>query len=96
MRRNQHSCPYRWYLYDLGYYLKQEAKEAKRRCEEKHGTTEGDIAWGTLFAYYHIISLMQQMAEGFDIPLEDLRLEDINPDRDLIWVPPSVDNPSHE
>jgi hypothetical protein len=34
-------------------------------------------------AYYEVVSLMQSSAEGFGIPLADLRLDDIVPDRDL-------------
>lgn len=93
MRFREHKCKYRYYLYDLGLLLKEYALEIKKELELRGGD---EFLEGELLGYYRMITLMQQQAEGFDIPLEDLRLEDINPDRDLIWVPPSVDNPSHE
>jgi hypothetical protein len=34
-------------------------------------------------AVSEVIAIMQQQAEGFGIPLSDLRLDDIDPDRDL-------------
>jgi hypothetical protein len=39
---------------------------------------------GYLMAFSYIIGLMQQQAEAFGIPLEELRLEDIDPDKDLL------------
>jgi hypothetical protein len=35
-------------------------------------------------AYYEVISLMQHQAEAFDLPLSDLALFGLDPDRDLI------------
>lgn len=35
-------------------------------------------------AFYHVISLMQDQALGFGIDLKDLKLESIDPDRDLL------------
>lgn len=84
MRKKEHECKYRYYLYDLGFLLKEEALEAKRARDEARGTSHYDFAAGELIALYGVISLMQQLAEGFDIPLEELRLEDIDPDRDLL------------
>ena len=36
-----------------------------------------------VMAFNEVISIMQQQAEGFEIPLAELRLDDIEPDRDL-------------
>ncbi len=49
------------------------SKEAQRRSFKD----------GRVFAFYEVISIMQNRAEGFGIPLSDLRLDDIVPDRDL-------------
>ncbi len=35
-------------------------------------------------AYYEVLSLMQQQAEAFQLPLEALALEGLDPERDLI------------
>ena len=72
------------YLFDLGYELKEYALEARReRDATPKGSEERAFNSGQLLAFHRVISLMQQQAEGFGIPLSDLRLEDIEPDRDL-------------
>lgn len=35
-------------------------------------------------AFNEVVSIMQQQAEAFGIPLEELRPDDIYPDRDLV------------
>jgi hypothetical protein len=35
-------------------------------------------------AYYEVLSLMQQQAVAFDLPLQDLALDGLDPDRDLL------------
>lgn len=84
MRKKEHECKYRYYLYDLGFLLKEDALEAKREREAAKGSEAYEFHNGRVMAYYEVITLMQQQAEGFDIPLEELRLEDVDPDRDLI------------
>ena len=34
--------------------------------------------------YYAVLSLMHQQAQAFAIPLEDLALDGLDPDRDLL------------
>ena len=76
---------FKLYLYDLGPIIKERALEAKAESKSaKPGSEESSIAWGKLLALYGVITTMQQQAEGFDIPFEDLRLDDIEPDRDLL------------
>lgn len=73
------------YLSDLGYLLKERAKSAKEnRDKEVRGSEDYIFESGRLMAYYEVISLMQDQAKAFGIPLKDLRLEDIVPDRDFI------------
>lgn len=68
------------YLTDLIMLLKEDALEAKKRfIEEKN-----DYNSGYSFAYYEIISLMQQQAKAFQIDFKDLKLDDIDADKDLL------------
>jgi hypothetical protein len=75
---------YKWYLYDLGFLIKELAIEIKNGVNTlKPGTSEYDFETGKLLAFHRIISLMQQQAKAFQIDMKDLRLEDIDPDKDL-------------
>ncbi|MHB0915157.1 MAG: hypothetical protein ACYC4M_05655 [Thermoleophilia bacterium] len=76
---------YKYYLYDLGYDIKLRALEAKH--ERDDAPDESDTKSyhaGRIMAFNEIISMMQQQAEGFGIPFSDLRLDDIDPDKDLL------------
>ena len=76
---------HRDYLFDLGYELKHLALEAKReRDNASQGTEDRAFKSGRLLAFYEVLSMMQNRAGGLGIPLADLRLDDIVPDRDLI------------
>jgi hypothetical protein len=67
------------YLRDLGALLKERAFEARaRRDAEK---TEFDA--GRTMAYYEVLSTMQNKATAFGLTLEELQLEDVDPDRDF-------------
>ena len=70
------------YLLDLGTLLKEQAAAA-RRNSKTDGPTDS-FALGRLTAYHEVISLMQQQALAFGLPLESLSLHDIDPDRDLV------------
>ena len=72
------------YLHDLGLILKERALEARRQRDELPlESLDRTFQSGRLIAFNEVISIMQQQAEGFGIALSDLRLEDIEPDRDL-------------
>jgi RHS repeat-associated protein len=72
------------YLFDLGFLIKERALEARQRREESPaGSMEREFHSGSVVAFNEVISIMQQQAEGLGIPLSDLRLDDIEPDRDL-------------
>jgi hypothetical protein len=75
---------YRYYLEDLGFLLREQALEAKARRDAAQNREDRIFHTGELLAYYAVISLMQQQATGFDIPLEELRLDELVPDRDLL------------
>jgi hypothetical protein len=75
---------YKNYLFDLGYELKQDALDARReRDSAPEGSEDRAFKSGRLLAFYEVISTLRNRAEGFGIPLSDLRLDDIEPDRDL-------------
>lgn len=75
---------HRDYVFDLGYEIKLYALEARReRDAAPEGGEERTFKSGQLLAFNRVVSLMQQQAEGLGIPLADLRLDGIVPDRDL-------------
>jgi hypothetical protein len=83
--RQDYHTRYKNYLLDLGFLIKEEALAArKKRDGEKKGSREYSFESGRLMAFHYIIGLMQQQANAFGIPLEDLRLEDVDPDKDLL------------
>lgn len=72
------------YLYDLGDEMKRRALEARReRDAAPEGSPERLFQSGRVIAFNEVISIMQQQAAGLGIPLAELRLDDIEPDRDL-------------
>jgi len=90
MIRGKDSCAN--YLRDLGYLLKEDALQAKRDSDDAKAKWDKDpasgedaaFASGRSLAYWEVISLMQQQAWVFGIPLEEMSLADINPDKDLL------------
>lgn len=82
---------YAGYLRDLGYRLRERAEEAtreersiraKRRVEER--TVSDAFVEGRSQAFYEVISMMRNQAVAFEIPLVDLALEGLDPERDLL------------
>ena len=76
---------YKWYLYDLGPILKDRAFEHKaERDAAPDGSDERSFLSGLVLGFNEVISILQQQADGFEISRKDLRLEDIDPDSDLV------------
>jgi hypothetical protein len=73
---------YQAYIGDLGYLVKEAAMRARENYEASR-EDDRQVNLGRLLAYHFVVGLMQQQAEAFGIPLEEIRLQDINPDRDL-------------
>jgi len=73
------------FLHDVGGYIKERAQQAVqvRDCEEV-GSLNRQYQNGRVMGFNEAISILQQTAKGFDIPLSALSLEDIEPDRDLV------------
>jgi hypothetical protein len=73
---------YRWYLSDLGKLLREgafQAKDARNAATGEQRMFED----GRLMAYNEVVSLLQQQARAFELSLEDVALEGIDPDNDL-------------
>lgn len=74
---------YKNYLITLGEVLTEYALDAKTQKNLSIGTKDEDFKTGYLCGFYRIITLMQQHAEVYEIPLEELGLSALN-DTDLI------------
>jgi hypothetical protein len=71
------------YVHDLSVLLKEKALEAKKESRSAP-ESERAFALGRLMAFHEVISLMQQQAQAFGIALEELGLDNIQPERDLV------------
>lgn len=71
---------YENYLKDLVSLLTEYAQDARRQARDE-GT---DFSIGYLAGFHRVLSLMQQQCVGFDIPLEEIGLQGIDPDDDLV------------
>ena len=74
---------YEGFLISLGEVLIEMASEARLKKQNAVGTDREDFCTGYLAGFHRIITLMQQHAEGYDIPLEKLGLDKID-EGDLI------------
>ncbi len=75
---------YKNYLRDLGYLVREYASEAKLKQDQGRGTDGQDFADGYLMGFHRIATLMEQQAEAFGIPLEDLAFEGFRPNDTLL------------
>jgi hypothetical protein len=71
---------YKLFVRDLGYLIRELAVESKRASTEK----QSDFSIGYMAGFYRVVSLMQQQAEVFEIPLIDLALDGFDPDNELV------------
>lgn len=71
---------YKNYLHDFGALLKEYALEAKKISDSK-GT---EFSTGYVSGFHRVVSLMQQQAEAFEIPFEEIGIDGIDADEDLI------------
>lgn len=74
------SAVFRNYLGDLGVLVRELAIEAKQDVERK----DSDFSAGYLAGFHRVVSLMQQQAEAFGIPLDEIGLDGIDADEDLV------------
>lgn len=76
---------FRNYLLDVGDYIRIRAFEAKAtRDALDKGTADWQFQAGRVLAFNEVISILLQSAEGFGISSADLRLAEVDPDRDLV------------
>lgn len=64
--------------------MKLRALAAKKICAEETQLKDRAYEAGRLMGYLEVISLPQQNAVGLGIRLADLRLDAIDPERDLL------------
>jgi hypothetical protein len=74
---------YRNYLLDLGRYIRDAGATAKTDMESA-SDKDRQFQQGRHMAYYEVLSLMQQQALAFNLPLRDLSLDGFDADRDLL------------
>jgi hypothetical protein len=69
------------YLTDLGDELRRQAEAAK---DEARAAPNDAFLQGQAHALYSVMSLMQQQAGSFALPLRDLALDGFDAERDLL------------
>jgi len=75
---------YELFLSDVGLEIKTKAREARRaRDQQPRPSEKYSIQFGRAVAFAEVISIRQQSAEAFQIPLDRLRLDDSDPDAEL-------------
>ena len=72
------------YVSDLSQFVKEHALEAVAEREKHRGQPAQEFHDGCVLSFHRIVSLMQQQALAFGIDLKELKLDDIEPDRDLV------------
>jgi hypothetical protein len=75
---------YKHYSRDCCNILKQMARDAKRDADAARGTPDSDFRSGAAHSFYSVISLLRSQAFAFQIPLAELDLADIEPDKELL------------
>jgi hypothetical protein len=76
---------YKNYLVDLCLIIKENAIKAKKESELlKQEKNSKEYSLGYLMAYHEIVSLIQQQANAFGIELTEIKMKDINPEKDLL------------
>ena len=72
------------YLRDLALLIKDMARKAKTINDASIDDADRSLRLERLMTLHEVVSLMQQQAEAFNIPLADIGLDDIDPEKDLI------------
>jgi hypothetical protein len=65
------------YLVDLGQHLREAGEQTKRDLT----SAPTEFQRGRMMAYYEVLSLMYEQAKAFGLPLSDVSLEGLDPDR---------------
>jgi hypothetical protein len=72
------------YVRDLGLIIKEKALEAKQAKESSRDAANHQFDVGRLMAFHEVVSLMQQQADAFGIPLKEINLDDLDPEEVLL------------
>lgn len=76
---------YSAFLFDVGHEIKSRAREAKeRRDHSRQGSEDHSLQFGRTVAFSEVLGIMQSTAHSLGIPLSELRLDDIDPDSELL------------
>jgi len=79
---NQDEC--KNYLRDLSFLVIEKALDAKRVAETSRDSDRYDYDLARSMAFYEVVSLMQQQAEAFGIPLDEIGLNNLDPEKHLL------------
>jgi hypothetical protein len=89
-KRRQPSSPtkdretYASYLRDLGYLVREAGEQTRTEVATADTAEDKLFQEGRRMAHIEVLSLMQQQAEGFGIPLPELCLDGLDPENDLL------------
>ena len=72
------------YLRDTGDLIKRLALDAKVTARDNPSASDAAFNLGRLYALHEVVSLMQQQARAFNLPLRTISLDDIDPEIDLL------------
>ena len=78
---------YQNYLRDLGFLMRELASDSKAKMSQT-GNAFDD---GYSAAIHRVVSLMQQQADTFGIPHNEICLDGLDPDEDLVYFKPTRD-----
>lgn len=71
---------YLGFMSDTFQFIREDALEAKKDRDNK----KREFYEGQLLAYRGVVSLLINQAKAFGIDLKDIKLNDIDPDKDLM------------
>lgn len=77
--------PYETYLLEITKALKEKAKAAKKIADHQNRKSLLDFYNGYLMTYVGVLMTLKNQAPFFDLTLNDIGLEDINPEHDLLY-----------
>lgn len=72
------------YIQQIACLLKDNAKRAKLEADSPREEDSADYNTGYLMAYHEVIAIMKNQAPFFDIEQKDIKLDDIEPEKDLL------------
>ena len=84
MRENKMDKHYKLLMRDVCYWLVENAREASQEVKKlDKNSPEGYFAAGCLTTFQHVISHIQNQAEGFQLDLDAIALNNFDPYKDL-------------